>query len=110
MSRLEQPRLELSNLSLSVITCQSCRHWVDQGPQLLPSGQPNVTQPHQGECRERLRSQGLIQKTAHGPALVAWMSGYPQIPANFPACGQYQQVGGQAEGQVAKPQTPSPVQ
>ncbi len=77
-------------LSLSVLTCQSCLHWHDAGPQLLPSGQANASLPNQGECRHHLNAERLVRNTPQGPQVYGWLTGYPVVPADFPACGQHQ--------------------
>lgn len=79
-----------NRLPLAVITCGSCNYWHDGGPQLLSSGQPNVNLPNQGECRERLNAERLLRMTQQGPEILGWITGYPVVPASFPACGQYQ--------------------
>lgn len=68
--------------------CGFCRHY-----HLLPrprdaSGAVDMSQPQQGECREgppHLTSlptpQGQMQ-----------LCGYPPLPANFPACGRFEEA------------------
>ena len=80
----------IGRISLAVFTCGTCLHWHDMGPPPLPNGSPNLSAPHQGECRERLRSAGVVQGGGGQLRLVAWLSGYPTIPVDFPACGQYE--------------------
>ena len=72
---------------LLVLTCGSCRHW--QAVEQPPVRGPVIVgeqQAKQGQCRERLHSTQLPHEAGK-----IFFVGYPPVPENFPACGQYKE-------------------
>ena len=65
-------------------TCERCAHW-----NKLPRG-TDLSIPQHGECREHLHSHPAIQNTPQGPQILGWFTGYPAVPAAYPACGRFE--------------------
>lgn len=68
------------NLAGGNKTCETCRHWhkvID----------PSNIRDSKGQCREGPPS--LTMLPTNQPGAMMQLCGYPETPANFPACGRH---------------------
>lgn len=74
------------------LTCETCRHWHKNEPARVAGGAIDMSVPVRGVCRHSPpTATSLGAMTQKGIVSAGTIVDYPEVPPDWPACGQHEE-------------------